>query len=273
MDNLRFEEHRPHLRLVAQRILGSASDADDAVQEGWLRANAADTTEVENIGGWLTTVVSRVCLNMLRAQARRPGLEDDPVVIPDEALWPEEEVVLADSVTRALHVVLATLSPPERVAFVLHDVFAMPFDEIAAIIGRTQPATRQLASRARRRAQGGADTETDWSAHRSVMDAFFAAARAGDIDGLIAVLDPEVVLQTDRSNRRVVGAAAVARNAAAFAGPSRELHAALVDGAPGVVVTVDSTPVSVMAFVVQQGRITAIDSFSEPNRLARILPR
>ncbi|HEX6418083.1 MAG TPA: sigma-70 family RNA polymerase sigma factor, partial [Acidimicrobiales bacterium] len=200
----RFEEHRPHLRAVAYRMLGSPSEAEDAVQEAWLRLSRADTSDVENLGGWLTTVVGRVCLNVLRSRAtrREDPLEahvPDPVVTLDHRVDPEERALVADSVGLALLVVLETLPPAERLAFVLHDMFAVPFDEIAPIVGRSTTATRQLASRARRRVQGDARVpDTDLPRQRAVVDAFFAAARDGDFEALVSVLDPDVVLRSDR---------------------------------------------------------------------------
>jgi RNA polymerase sigma-70 factor (ECF subfamily) len=273
-----FEAHRHHLRAVAYRMLGSSAEADDAVQETWLRYDRTDTGDVENVGGWLTTVLSRVCLNLLRARTTRreepldPHVPD-PVVRPDGALDPEQEVVLADSVSLALLVVLETLAPAERVAFVLHDMFSVPFDDIAPVVGRAPDATRQLASRARRRVEGRAPgPDPDLARQREVVDAFFAAARGGDLGALVAVLDPDVVLRSDRGALAgsvvLRGPEAVARQAAMFAATDRILRPALVNGAAGVVVTVDGTPISVMAFTVTGGRIVAIDALADPDRLA-----
>lgn len=272
----RFEEHRAHLRAVAYRMLGSLSEAEDAVQEAWLRLSRADTSDVENMGGWLTTVVARVCLNMLRSRTtrREDPLEahlPDPVVSLEHRADPQEQALLADSVGLALLVVLDTLSPAERLAFVLHDMFAVPFDEIAPIVGRSATATRQLASRARRRVQGEARVpDADMARQRAVVDAFFAAARDGDFEALVSVLDPDVVLRSDRGVEGSVvlrGAAAVAGQALMFAGPSRTAWPAVVNGAAGVVVTVDGRPVSVMSFTVNDGRVVAIDALGDPERL------
>src|SRR5580693_4270840 len=251
----RFEEHRCHLRAVAYRMLGSLSEADDAVQEAWLRLSAADTSDVENLSGWLTTVVGRVCLNMLHSRTTRrenplgPRLPD-PVISPERGVDPEQEVLLADSVGLALLVVLEMLPPAERLAFVLHDMFAVPFDEIAPIVGRSPAAARQLASRARRRVRGTAPRPRgDPARQREVVDAFFAAARGGDFDALVAVLDPGVVLRSDggaRGRASVLrGPEDIARQALSFAAPARLVRPALVNGAPGVVVTVRDRPVSI----------------------------
>ncbi len=276
----RFEEHRSHLRSVAYRMLGSVSESEDALQEAWIRANRADASEVENVGGWLTTIVARVCLNMLRARAtRREDPMDwhvpDPVVGPEGSLDPENEAVLADSVSLALLVVLDALPPPERLAFVLHDMFSVPFDEIADIVGRSETAARQLASRARRRVAGASPArDDDIARQREVVDAFFAAARNGDFDRLVAVLDPDVTLRSDRGS---IGASAVIRGAEAVAGqavmfgtPAREMRPAMVNGAAGAVVTIDGTLVAVMGFTVSHGRIVAIDALGDPERLARV---
>ena len=253
----RFEEHRPRLRAVAYRMLGSLTEAEDAVQDAWMRVSRAGTSEVENLGGWLTTIVARVCLNVLRSRRARHeefvGLRlPDPIVSPDGELLPEEQMLLADSIGLALLVVLDTLTPAERLAFVLHDVFAIPFEEIAPIVGRTPAAARQLASRARRRVKGASlpPPETDRSRQREVVDAFFSAARRGDFDGLMAVLDPEVVLRSDFGAGRAP-VPAVIRGAANVAGqallgaalPTARLHPALVNGSAGVVVTVRGRPI------------------------------
>ncbi|HET8619532.1 MAG TPA: RNA polymerase sigma factor SigJ [Acidimicrobiales bacterium] len=275
-----FEGHRPHLRAVAYRMLGSSAEADDAVQEAWLRYRRTDTSDVANLGGWLTTVVSRVCLNLLRSRTTRreepldPHVPD-PVVTPVAALDPEQEVVLADSVGLALLVVLEALSPAERVAFVLHDMFSVPFEDIAPVVDRTPEATRQLASRARRRVDGAAPVpEADPARRREVVDAFFAAARRGDLGALVAVLDPDVVLRSDggvRAGSRVLrGADAVSRQAAMFGATDRVIRPVLVDGLAGVVVSIEGRPVAVMAFTVAGGRIVAIDALGDPDRVGRL---
>jgi RNA polymerase sigma factor (sigma-70 family) len=280
----RFEEHRPHLRAVAYRMLGSLTEADDALQDAWMRVSRAGADDVENLGGWLTTIVARVCLNVLRSRSVRReefvGLQlPDPIVSPDGELPPEEQVLLADSIGLALLVVLDTLPPAERLAFVLHDVFDIPFEEIAPIVGRTPAAARQLASRARRRVKGASlpDPDPDRSRQREVVDAFFSAARKGDFDGLMAVLDPEVVLRSDfgarpHPTRPVIrGAAEVARSALFGAAmPHAELHPALVNGAAGVVVTVRGRPFAIMGFIVTDGRIVEIDAIADPDRVHRI---
>ena len=276
-----FEGHRAHLWRVAYRMLGSAAAADDAVQETWLRLSRSDTSDVENLGGWLTTVVGRVCLNQLRSRGRRPdeplGAEvPDPVVSREGAAGPEDEALLADSVGLALLVVLETLAPGERLAFVLHDMFAVPFDEIAEIMGRSPEAARQLASRARRRVQGAAVPDPDRSRQRQVVDAFFAAARGGDFEALVAVLDPDVVLRADGGLARpaatalVRGAADVAARAISFALPAAFVRPALVNGAAGVVVTDGDQPLSVMGFTVAGGRIVAIEVLADPDRLREL---
>jgi RNA polymerase sigma factor (sigma-70 family) len=271
-----FEAHRPHLHAVATRILGSRAEADDALQEAWLRVNRADTSDVNNIGGWLTTVVSRVCLTMLDARKRRreealeAGRLPDPVItLPDETSPdPEGEALAADAVGTALLVVLESLQPAERLAFVLHDLFAVPFDDIATIVDRSPAAARQLASRARRRVQG-ADRDAP-TADRKVVDAFLAAAHGGDFEGLLAVLDPNVVLRTDVGSgalQIIEGAHEVATNARFFA-TTRLAHPATVDGTAGFVATEDGVPVAVLAFTVHDGRITSIDALGGPTRLA-----
>jgi RNA polymerase sigma-70 factor, ECF subfamily len=279
----RFEEHRPHLRAVAYRMLGSLAEADDAVQDAWLRLSRTGAGEIENLGGWLTTVVGRVCLNMLRSRTSRR--EDalgvhvpDPVVTPEDAPQPDDEALLADSVGLALLVVLDTLTPAERLAFVLHDMFGLPFDEIGPMVGRSPAAARQLASRARRRVHGAEvpSPDPDIARQREVVDAFFRAARGGDFDALVAVLDPDVVLRADRGARRpaasrvVRGAAAVANQALMFAVPGAELHPTLVNGAAGVVVTVGGRPFAVMGFTVSAGRIVEIDAIADAERVGRI---
>ncbi|MFF5130957.1 sigma-70 family RNA polymerase sigma factor [Streptomyces syringium] len=281
----RFEEHRPHLRAVAYRMLGSLGDVDDAVQETWLKLSRSDVTGVENLGGWLTTVTGRVCLDMLRSRTTRresPLHDDDgqirlpdPVVSGPDGLDPEQEILLADSVGIALLVVLETLAPAERLAFVLHDMFAVPFDEIAPVLGRTAASTRQLASRARRRVQGAAPAPDTGLAHRRrIVDAFLAAARGGDFDALVAVLDPEIVARSDGGTLRpgVIrrGAADVASQAITFARFAEAAHPALVNGTPGVVAVAEGRAISVMAFTVQGDRITTLDILTDPERLARI---
>jgi RNA polymerase sigma factor (sigma-70 family) len=277
-----FEEHRAHLRAVAYRMLGSLSEADDAVQEGWLRLSRSDTSDVENLRAWLTTVVARVCLNVLRS--RRTRREEplgvhvpDPVVSPADGTQPEHEALLADSVGLALLVVLETLAPAERLAFVLHDMFAVPFEEIAALVDRSPAATRQLASRARRRVQGQAPVpDPDLAGQRRVVDAFFAAARDGDFEALVAVLDPDVVLRSDGGELRrsatlmVHGAQEVASRALTFARLTPYVRPALVNGAAGVVVAPRGRPFSVMGFTVSGGRIVEIDSVSDPARLREL---
>jgi RNA polymerase sigma factor (sigma-70 family) len=281
----RFEEHRGYLRAVAYRMLGSLSEADDAVQDTWLRVSRAGMDEVENLRGWLTAIVARVCLNLLRSRkARREeavGVRlPDPVVTRDEERQPEEQALLADSVGLALLVVLDTLTPAERLAFVLHDVFELPFDEIAPMVGRTPVAARQLASRARRRVRG-ADLrapDPDLARQRKVVDAFFRASRAGDFDALLAVLDPDVVLRADVGARRPAGTEVI-RGAAAVAGQAliggrlrgaADLLPVLVNGAAGVVVVVRGRPVALMAFTVVAGRIVEIDAIDDPRRVRRI---
>jgi RNA polymerase sigma factor (sigma-70 family) len=276
-----FETHRGRLRAVAYRMLGSLTEADDAVQDTWLRLNRSQADEVENLGAWLTTVVARVCLNMLRSRNTRReeffGVHlPDPIIVPDGELQPEDEAVLADSVGLALLVVLDTLAPAERLAFVLHDMFQLPFDEIAPMVGRNPAAARQLASRARRRVKG-ADIPTadpDLARQRSVVDAFFSAARGGDFDALVALLDPDVVLRADWGPGRpalprvVRGADAVARQARPI--PGSVVRPALVNGAAGVVVIVGGRPFVVMGFTVAGGKILAIDAIADPERVGRI---
>ena len=274
-----FEESRDHLRAVAYRMLGSPSEADDAVQETWLRLSRADTSGVANLGGWLTTVVARVCLDMLRArQSRReePMSADvpEPSVSREGGSDPEHEVLLADSVGPALLVVLNTLAPAERVAFVLHDVFAVSFDEIAPIVGRTPTAARQLASRARRRVQGAPTvSDADLSRQRTVVDAFLAAARAGDFAALLTVLDPEVVLRAD-PGAKPPGASAEVRGASAvanvFAGRAQTAQPALVDGAAGLVWAPGGRPRAVFRFKLANDKIVGIDLVAGPERLAKL---
>jgi len=275
----RFEASRPRLRAVAYRMLGSLSEAEDALQDSWLRLDRADTSSVENLEAWLTTVVARVCLNKLRSrgQRREDPLDShvpDPIVSPESGLDPQHEVVLADSVGLALQVVLETLTPAERLAFVLHDMFAVPFDDIAPMIERSPEAARQLASRGRRRVQGQAPApDPDLPRQRRVVDAFFAAARDGDFDALVAVLHPDVVLRSDggrgpaRLTTVITGARAVAGQAITFGRLYPFARPALVNGAAGVVVAAHGRPLSVMAFTVTAGRIAAIDVLADPARL------
>lgn len=279
-----FERQRPRLRGLAYRMLGSASDAEDAVQEAWLRLSRTESRaegEIDNLGGWLTTVVARVSLNQLRARtARREaplGLHlPDPVVGAPSELDPAEGAVVADSVSLALLVVLDTLDPAERLAFVLHDVFAVPFQQIAPLVERSPAAARQLASRARRRVQASAPTPDGPAAQREVVDAFFAAARSGNFERLIAVLHPDVVLRVDLGASgpglpaTVTGADAVAARARMFARDELWVLPALVNGSAGVVIMAASQPVSVMAFTVITGRVTAIDVLGDPERLRRL---
>lgn len=277
----RFEEHRAHLRAVAYRMLGSLAEADDAVQEAWHRLSRAGAHDIDNLGGWLTTVVGRVCLNMLRSRrTRREEPIDthvpDPIVSSPEGLDPEHQTLLADSVGLALLVVLETLTPAERLAFVLHDMFAVPFDDIAAMVGRSPAAARQLASRGRRRVQGAAPVpDADLGRQHEVVDAFFAAARDGDFGALVAVLDPDVVARADggegaRGSVVVRGAAAVAARAITYARLSPFARPALVNGTPGVVVALGGRVTAVMAFTVSGGRIVEMDTLNDPERLARL---
>jgi RNA polymerase sigma factor (sigma-70 family) len=275
----RFEEHRTRLTALANRMLGSADEADDAVQEAWLRLSRSDADEIENLGGWLTTVVARVSLNTLRSRNRRReeplGVHlPDPIVDPADGTDPEHEVLLADSVGLALLVVLETLSPPERLAFVLHDMFAVPYDEIAPIVDRSTEATRQLASRARRRVQGERTMpDPDLDRQREVVDAFLAAAREGDFDALVAVLDPDVVVRADHGGgmfSEVRGAEAVAKNAQAFSQLGLVVHRALVNGAVGVVSMREGRPFSVGGVTVRGGKIVEMDYLLDPERLAEL---
>jgi RNA polymerase sigma-70 factor (ECF subfamily) len=274
-----FEQHRAHLGAVAYRMLGSTSEAEDAVQEAWLRLNRSDTERVANVGGWLTTVVARVCLDMLRArQSRREDSVGtwlpEPIVSIDDG--PEDEALLADSVGLALLVVLDTLTPPERLAFVLHDLFAIPFEEIAAILGRSPAATRQLASRARRRVRGATPrTDPDLREQRRVVDAFLAASRQGDFEALLEVLDPDVVFRIDTGPSGepapVVGAEAVARRVLAR-GSRLAPHArpAIVNGNAGVIVVPDAKPFAVVGFSIENGKIVEIDLIADPAKLAHL---
>jgi RNA polymerase sigma factor (sigma-70 family) len=275
----RFEAHRTHLRAVAYRMLGSASEADDAVQEAWLRLDRADTSGVDNLGGWLTTVVARVCLDLLRARtARREqplGVHlPEPPVSHADGNDPEQEALLAEGVGLALLVVLEQLAPAERVTFVLHDLFAVPFDQIAPIVGRSPAAAKMLASRARRRVQGAATVPAaDPIRQRAVVDAFLAASRGGDLEALLALLDPDVVVRADRAavqagaSREVRGAAAVAGT---FSGRARLARPALVNGAVGAVWAPGGQPRVVFAFTVTGGRIVEIDILADPERLRQL---
>jgi RNA polymerase sigma-70 factor (ECF subfamily) len=260
-------------------MLGSVPEADDAVQDAWLRVSRADASEIDNLGGWLTTIVARVCLNMLRSRKRRreESYEEhlpDPIVSPYGGLQPEDEALLADSVGLALLVVLDTLSPAERLAFVLHDMFELPFDEIAPMVGRSSEATRQLASRARRRVKGAEvpTPDPDLARQRVVVDAFFRAARGGDMDGLVAILDPDVILREDYSEQRPIrvfrGATAVVSRPRF--GPEAELRPALVNGAAGGVLVVRGQPIAVLGFTVHGSRIVEIDAIVGAGRVRRI---
>lgn len=275
----RFEAARPRLGAIAYRMLGSIDDAQDAVQEAWLRLSRSPDG-IANLDAWLTTAVARICLNTLRDRHAR-GREElvaqlpDPIVDAPGESDPEHRALLADAVGLALFVVLDTLPPAERLAFVLHDVFTVPFDQIAAVVDRTPEATRKLASRARRRIeQADPVPDADLAAQRTAVDAFFAAGRTGDFDRLLSVLDPDVVLRGDLGSGaglvRADGAAAVAKLARGYAGPEREVRAATVNGAAGAVIFVAGQPVAIMAFVVRGGRVTAIDVLADPARIARI---
>jgi RNA polymerase sigma-70 factor (ECF subfamily) len=277
----RFEENRPHLRAVAYRMLGSSTEADDAVQEAWLRLSRAGTSGVDNLGGWLTTIVARVSLNMLRSRTLRreepidAPVTGQPVTPPPNGTDPEHEAVLADSVGLALLVVLDTLTPAERLAFVLHDMFAVPFEEIAPVVERSPAATRQLASRARRRVQeaGPGDPPGEISRRREVVAAFLAASREGDFDALLTMLDPDIVLRADNAaaqmgaDAEAIGARAVA---GVFSGRAKALRPALIDGAPGAVWTLRGETRVVFAFTITGGTITAIEQIADPERIARL---
>jgi RNA polymerase sigma factor (sigma-70 family) len=275
----RFEAHRPHLRAVAYRMLGSPSEADDAVQEAWLRLSRSGAAGVENLGGWLTTVVGRVCLDMLRSRTSRReeplGVHvPEPTVDREDEVDPEHEALMADSVGSALLVVLDTLAPAERLAFVLHDMFGVPFEEIAPIVGRSPAAARQLASRARRRVRGAVTVpDADMARRRAVVDAFLAASRGGDFEALLAVLDPDVVLRADGAavrmgaTKEVRGAAAVAET---FSGRARAARPALVDGAPGLVWASGGRPRVVFDFTIADGKIVEIEMVADPERIVRL---
>ena len=278
----RFEAHRPHLRAVAYRLLGSSNEVDDAVQGAWLRLSRADPSGVENLGGWLTTLVARECLDLLRARTSRReqplGVHlPDPVARDADGADPEQAALLAEGVGLALLVVLDTLAPAERLAFVLHDMFAVPFEEIAAIVGRSPAAARQLASRARRRVQGTAVPDADLARERAVVDAFLAAARDGDFKGLLAVLDPDVLVRADRGAAPagvpvvVRGAAAVAEQALAFSRRRAQYaEPALVNGTAGLVVAPHGRLFAVLGFRVKEGRIAAIEVVADPARLRQL---
>jgi RNA polymerase sigma-70 factor (ECF subfamily) len=284
----RFEEQRTHLRAVAYRMLGSIDQADDAVQDAWLRLSRGGADEVQNLRGWLTTIVARICLNMLRSRnVRREeplGVHvPDPIISFEGALGPEDEALLSDSVSLALLVVLDSLTPPERLAFVLHDMFDLPFDEIAPMVDRTPAATRQLASRARRRVKGAGvpEPDPDPARQREVVDAFFLAARDGEFDRLVALLDPDVVLRIDAGVSRptasmvIRGADAVTQQARLglrpiLSRPVVDLRSALVNGAAGVVVTLGGKPLTVIGFTVADGRIVEIDAIADPERVRAI---
>jgi RNA polymerase sigma factor (sigma-70 family) len=278
----RFEDHRSHLRGVAYRMLGSTTDADDAVQEAWIVLSRTDTSDVMNLRAWLTTVVGRVCLKMLRSRRTRreaplePHLPD-PVVSPTEGMDPEQEALLGDSVGLAMLVVLDSLTPAERVAFVLHDVFAVPFDDIALIVGRNAAATRQLASRARRRVQDAPAPDVDLAGQWVVADAFLAAARGGDFERLLDILDPEVILRSDGGVARpgmarlIRGAQAVGAEAMTFRGLAETATRVLVNGIPGGVAWArDGSALAVVALTVRSGKIVGIDVLADPDRLARL---
>ena len=281
----RFEAHRGHLKAVAYRMLGSIAEAEDAVQETWLKLSRSDTDGIQNLGGWLTTVVGRVCLDMLRSRASRredpidETFVPDPVIRPLSQIDPEQEVLQADSVGLALLVVLETLEPAERLAFVLHDMFAVPFDDIAPIVERSSAATRQLASRARRRVRGATpSSEPDLGRQREVVDAFMAAARAGDFEALVAVLHPDVVLRADSgalvggaaASKLVRGAKPVAEQALLFRQFAQFARVVLVNGAIGVVNAPEGRPLSVMGVTVVDGSIVALHILADPERLARL---
>jgi RNA polymerase sigma-70 factor (ECF subfamily) len=280
-----FEQNRTHLRAVAYRMLGSVSEAEDAVQESWLRLSRSDTSEVGNLGGWLTTVLARVCLDMLRSRkSRREEPLDvfvpDPIVSRDDGVDPESEALRADSVGLALLVVLETLTPAERLAFVLHDMFGVSFDEVAAIVGRSPAATRQLASRARRRVQGAPAPDNDLSRQRKVVDAFLAAARGGDFEALLAVLDPDVVLRADAGaaaigsgpavSKVVRGARAVVEQALTFTKLAPRTQRAIVNGAAGVVTVVGGQVFAVMGATIRDDKITEIYILADPVRINRL---
>jgi RNA polymerase sigma-70 factor (ECF subfamily) len=276
----RFQEHRTRLRAVAYRMLGSLSEADDAVQDAWLRVSRADASEVEDLGAWLTTIVARVSLNMLRSRKSRreealgPHVPD-PIIDPADGTQPEHEALLADSVGLAVLVVLETLTPAERLAFVLHDMFGVSFEDIASIVDRSPEAARQLASRARRRVRGTTPVpDADLNAQWEVVDAFLAAAREGNFEGLVAILDPDVELRADGGaaglSRHVRGAETVARQALVWSRIVLDNRRALVNGAAGVVSVRDGRPFSVLAMTVRGGRIAQIDILADPARVGQL---
>jgi len=275
----RFDGERPRLRAVAYRIVGSLSEADDAVQEAWLRLQRTDAEGIDNLDGWLTTVVARICLNVLRTRSRHPeepleGFVAEPLVSPATGEDPEYEALLSDAVGVALQVVLETLAPAERVAFVLHDMFAVPFDEIASLIERSPQAARQLASRARQRVQDNALTpDVDIQAQRAIVDAFFAASRDGDLDALIAVLDPDVVIRSHHREHvtEMRGAEQVARGALEFRSFAPFVRPALINGAAGVVAFDGEQPFALLAFTVQDGRAVAIDVFNDRQLVPKLV--
>jgi RNA polymerase sigma-70 factor (ECF subfamily) len=267
----RFEAHRPRLRAVAYQTLGSTSEADDAVQEAWMRLSRSDPDTIENLGGWLTTVVARVCLNMLASRREQPVGVHLPESVAGDAggIDPEREALSADSIGPALLVILQTLAPAERLAFVLHDIFAVPFGDIAVIVGRSPAAARQLASRARRRVQGAAPVlDADLTRQRAIVDAFLAAARNGDFDALLDALDPDVVVRANGAETSVQGAAAVARRALTATRFAQVTLPVLINGAMGVVNAADGRPISLMAFTITGARIVAIDLIDIPGRIA-----
>jgi RNA polymerase sigma-70 factor (ECF subfamily) len=274
-----FEAHRTRLRAVAYRMLGSVSEADDALQESWIKLKRSGPSEIENPGGWLTTVVARVCLDMLRSRkARReeplgPHVPE-PIVSSADGVDPEHETLLADSVGLAMFVVMEKLSPAERLAFVLHDMFGVPFDEIAPIVGRSPAASRQLASRARRRVRGTApEADSDLTAQREVVDAFLAAAREGDFDALLGMLDPNVVMRVDggtvraEATREIRGAEGVLAEMSRYTGGARFARTALVNGSPGIVVKPNKRAIAVAGFTVADGKVVEIDILADPRRL------
>jgi len=277
----RFEENRAHLRAVAYRVLGSLSDVDDAVQEAWLRLSRVEATGIDNLGGWLTTVIARVCLDMLRSRKSRkeepitPEAQE-PVATGSIGHSPENEALLADSVGLALLVVLDRLTPAERLAFVLHDMFAMPFEEIAPIVGRSAEATRQLASRARRRVRGGAEAPgSDLRRQREVVDAFLAALRRGDLEGLLVVLDPDLVVRSDEAVRpgaptEIHGAAVWAKGAVAYGHLAKLALPVLVNGAVGIVVAPRQRLVRALRFTIANGKISEIEVIGDPARLGQL---
>jgi RNA polymerase sigma factor (sigma-70 family) len=267
----RFEVHRPRLRAVAYQTLGSASEADDAVQETWLRLSRSDPGNIENLGGWLTTVVARVCLNMLQSRRDEPvGMHLPETVVSDaDGVDPETEALLAESIGPALLVILHTLAPAERLAFVLHDMFAVPFDDIAPIVGRSPAAARQLASRARRRVQGVAPVPgTDLTRQRAIAGAFLTAARNGDFGALLEALDPDVVVRSNGAEISLRGAAAVAARAITGLRYAQVTLPALINGAVGVIQAAQGRPISVMAFTITGAKIVAIDLVDDPGRIA-----